>query len=173
MALALRLVLLVSCGVRLAVAAPVCEDVGANCQACLQIKGCDFCELSAACFKHGSHPPSPNCSLPINLRTTAGGRSYTAVCARKCTSESCPVAHSTCSMVGGQPKCTCTAGYVAEGQTGHKSLCVRPHHDTGVKSDCKDAMPSYCSSVRGCRALPAPVASPGMCRAPGLCTFCY
>ena len=76
------------------------------------------------------------------------GRSYTTECARKCSSKSCPVLNSVCAMVGGQPTCTCKAGYVAEGTTGAASLCVKPHQDHKVMSRCEDAKPAYCGKVR-------------------------
>ena len=68
---AMLLLLSLLCAWLPAASAVVCSEVGANCQQCLQVRGCDYCELTSACFAHG-HAPG-QCALPINLRSTSAG----------------------------------------------------------------------------------------------------
>eukprot|EP01047_Picozoa_sp_COSAG01_P022014 COSAG01_NODE_1295_length_10874_cov_10.154710_2_plen_490_part_00 len=82
------------------------------------MSGTRRCQLGGICSKQDS---KQQCKAE-DKRVLGGGKSVSAVCSNKCTSESCPVENSVCDIK--TTKCVCRKGFYAQGQTGHATLCV-------------------------------------------------
>jgi hypothetical protein len=116
-----------------------CLFRGGTCNECLKVPGCEYCQLTGQCYPVAQS----NAKCPSALdtrRAKAGGLSIDAVCANKCTSQSCPVENSACQRQTN--KCLCKAGFHAEGEAGHATLCVPQIPESKYKevvSKCVDA----------------------------------
>ena len=143
---ALTLLLLI-CGTSLA-AADRCHDLGGHtCEACMRASGslhggCEWCQLGGTCAEKEGKQQS--CPTKTDQRVLGGGKSVAQVCADKCTSQSCPVAHSVCEPQ--TTECHCRPGLYAHGEPGHATLCVsatdvrlRYMAGTKVAGGCVDA----------------------------------
>eukprot|EP01048_Picozoa_sp_COSAG05_P024521 COSAG05_NODE_5804_length_1084_cov_1.406091_1_plen_275_part_10 len=135
----------------------VCSANGQTCSLCMKQPGCQWCDVGATCFARGQGKCNKQ-DLRTNDRNSNGGTPSSDSCDFKCTSRTCFVPHSSCSMVKSksgtyQPQCLCDKPYVAQGTT----LCALPRKGRQVASMCTngDPDPGACSlrvlrGERGC-----------------------
>jgi hypothetical protein len=159
-----------------------CQALGGTCHQCLLKPGCDWCQLDGGCYQSGQH----KCK-PVDLRKTSSSGSSIAqvqqICANKCTSATCWLDHSHCVMTtkpgapgiqaASQAECRCDAGFVAQGEAGHATLCAPPESGTRVVGRCVDAAqdprecaPAELSNVfHGCASARGYANMASVCRA--------